>query len=314
MKRLLVLVLLISQSLWARDAGSFATKDFTDIESVTSQLTQSVDPQDLLVVFDIDNTLLRLERDLGSEQWFLWQRNLLEKGTQALPLVATTIDDLLTIQTWIYNVIPTTLATPQQGPWIRGLRARGASVITLTSRVLSTHDASLRELNRHQLNLSTATDLALPFEGIPYIPYSLENPSWSGLTPTDLVNFKLSQPKQVLFDRGLFLTQGQHKGAMLKTLLSRMQRKFKAIIFIDDRSGHIEAMRQMATTIPHEIYSLQFNLSETWTKPFIEGPKDQVEADWCAFATWLNETWYTQPNTRIYRSCPTGTLFEHRIE
>ena len=36
------------------------------------------DPEHVLLVLDIDNTLLAMNQDLGSDQWFEWQRYLLD--------------------------------------------------------------------------------------------------------------------------------------------------------------------------------------------------------------------------------------------
>ncbi len=303
MKRLLIAVVFLSQALWARDAGTFATKDFGSIERLAGELFQFIDPHEVLVVFDIDNTLLKLERDLGSEQWFLWQKELLDQKNHQLPLVADSLEDLLTVQSWIYHTYPMTLVTPAEGYWIHRLRQLGAATVALTSRSLNVHEATLREVYNNALELAKAEELGLDGNGYAYLPYSLENPEASGLSRSDIDIFKLGSPREVVFDQGVLLTQGQHKGAMLKTLMSRMQRKFKAVIFIDDRLGHIEAMRSMSDTVPQEIYSIHFNLSETWTRPFLQGDKTKTEKDWCVFADWLNREWFKDSTSRIYRSC-----------
>ena len=305
MKRLLILILILilSQSGWARDAGSFATKNFFQIEEEVQKLFQLENPQNVLVVFDIDNTLLKLPQDFGSEQWFMWQKELIEKKYPALPAVTDSVVSLLTIQSWIYNLSSMQLVVPDQAQWINALRNSGVSVITLTSRSLSVHDSTLREIKNNNLSLSTASDLGLDLEGQPYLPYIKDRPNESGLEQEDISRFKLGEANQVLFDKGVFFTQGQHKGIMLKTLLARMGKSFRSIIFIDDRSGHIEAMRLMAQTIPQDIYSIHFNLSEDWTLPFLKGPKEIVENNWCLFSDWLNSNWFLDSSSRIYRSC-----------
>lgn len=164
-------------------------------------------------------------------------------------------------------------------------------------------EATSREISNNSLALARATELGLDGAGYSYLPYSLEYPERSGLNREDINKFKLGPPRPVVFNQGVFMTQGQHKGAMLKTLLARMKRPFKAILFIDDRSGHIEAMRMMATTVSQDIFSVHFNLSETWTLPFLEGDKSKVERDWCGFAEALNRQRFRYPETRIYRSC-----------
>lgn len=302
-KVLLFLSLLLNQSAWARDVGAFATRDFNQVEQVTQEIFGNMNPEEVLVVFDIDNTLLRLHEDLGSEQWFMWQRELIDKGTSELPAVTNSVDNLLAVQTWIYNTMPMEVVAPQQRTWIRKLRNNGTSVISLTSRSLSVHEATIREIYNNSLPLSTADELGFEGEGQVYYPYRVDKPEESGLSLEDIVKFKLNAPKPALFDQGVFFTQGQHKGVMLKTLLARMARKFKAVVFIDDRQVHIDAMRVMASLIPQNILSVHFNLSELWTIPFFEGTKSEAQQDWCNFAKFLDSKVFPDPSGRIYRSC-----------
>lgn len=300
---LLFLGLLISQTALARDAGSFATKDFRQVVQVSQTIFKHVLPEEVLVVFDIDNTLLRFNEDLGSEHWFMWQRELIEKGHKALPAVTNSVDNLLTVQTWIYNSTPMEIVDSLERTWVQKLRGYGASVVALTSRSLSVHNATLREIQNSSLLLSTANTLGLGDEGQVYIPYRLDNPEESGLSFDDITKFKLGPPRPVLFDQGVFFTQGQHKGVMLKTLLARMGRQYRAVVFIDDRQGHIEAMRAMASTIPQDVLSVHFNRSELWTVSFFASAKNKTQNDWCEFAEELDSVSFPDPGARIYRSC-----------
>lgn len=301
---LVVLSFLMSHLASAKDAGSLTTKDFSQVEELLLQnLFRQVQPEEVLVVFDIDNTLLRLREDLGSEQWFMWQRELIDKGEQSFPSVTYSIENLLTVQSWIYNAYPMEVVDPLEKSWIKKLRHNGAAIIALTSRSLNVQRATLREMRRNSIPLSPAATLGLDGDGQTYIPYQLESPENSGLTTEDITYFKLGEAKPVLFEKGVFFTQGQHKGAMLKTFLNRMNRKFKAVVFIDDRSGHIQAMRAMAATIPHDVVSIHFNLSEDWTLPFFNSEKNKAQSDWCDFADYLNAKVFPNPEARAYRTC-----------
>ena len=52
----------------------------------------------VLLVADIDNTLLAMDRQLGSDQWFQWQEHLLEHEPQSPYLVADDFSGLLEVQ------------------------------------------------------------------------------------------------------------------------------------------------------------------------------------------------------------------------
>ena len=49
------------------------TDDFNDIAVEAIRLAKTHHPENVLLVFDIDNTLLAMEQDLGSSQWYRWQ-------------------------------------------------------------------------------------------------------------------------------------------------------------------------------------------------------------------------------------------------
>jgi len=286
------------------DGGFFATKNFQDVIRATSKINTIIKPQETLIVFDIDNTLLKFSTDFGSEQWFLWQSEMLNNKFVGLPLVSNTLANILEVQSWIYKRYPMEIVDIRQKSWITQLKKQYAGIIALTSRSLNVHDATLREIFRNKLKFSSASELCLKNEGKLYLPYQLEHLNESGLTTSDVANFKLGPANFVVFDRGAFLTQGQNKGIMLKTLLHRMARKFKSVIFIDDRLKHIEAMRMMAKSVPEiMIYSIHFNLSETWTQPFLKGNKLMVEKQWCDFASWLDKVVFKDPFKQIYQSC-----------
>src|SRR5688500_15980315 len=55
-----------------------ATDDFRAVAAAVAKYAHEFGPDRVLLVLDIDNTLLAMDHDLGSDQWFEWQRYLLE--------------------------------------------------------------------------------------------------------------------------------------------------------------------------------------------------------------------------------------------
>ena len=49
-----------------------------DVAAAVEQFADQFGPEHVLLVLDIDNTLLAMNNDLGSDQWFEWQKYLLE--------------------------------------------------------------------------------------------------------------------------------------------------------------------------------------------------------------------------------------------
>ena len=53
-----------------------ATDDLGLIADLALSLAEHHGANDVLVVLDIDNTLLAMEQGLGSDQWYYWQKDL----------------------------------------------------------------------------------------------------------------------------------------------------------------------------------------------------------------------------------------------
>ena len=52
------------------------TDDLVTVTNSALQLADRYGQGQVLVVFDIDNTLLAMEQGLGSDQWYYWQKDL----------------------------------------------------------------------------------------------------------------------------------------------------------------------------------------------------------------------------------------------
>src|SRR3954469_1979299 len=57
--------------------GNCITDDFGQISIVAQRLGQKLGFQNLVAGYDIDNTLLDPQSELGSDEWFTWQSTLL---------------------------------------------------------------------------------------------------------------------------------------------------------------------------------------------------------------------------------------------
>lgn len=291
------------QISWAKDEGVLTTQNFSDVVLLAKNINQNISSKDVLIVFDLDNTLIKFAFDFGSEHWFMWQKELITNGAKDLPAVTNSVENLLTVQSWIYQQFPMEAVDYLQVPWIREMQMSGAAIIALTSRSFSTLEPTLREIERNNIYFSKSSQLGLSNNRLIYFPYDHLHPEQSGLSSQDISDFKLGPANYVTFDQGVYLTQGQNKGIMLKTLLYKMQRKFKAIIFIDDRLTHIETMKKMANNISEKVYSIHFNKSELWTKPFFDGGKEKEQGEWCKFSEWLNLSYFRNAEGKNYRDC-----------
>jgi hypothetical protein len=99
-------------------------KTMKEVEDILTELRNNVRPEETLIVFDIDNTLLKMKKDLGSDAWYNWQKVLWKASAPDSDFaVADNIDDLLKIQRLLYDVgkmePPETGKTPNFVAWLR---------------------------------------------------------------------------------------------------------------------------------------------------------------------------------------------------
>ncbi len=65
----------------------YRTADFAEVGAAAEQYSHKLDPEQVLLVLDIDNTLLAMDTQLGSDQWFEWQKYLIDHEPSSKYLV-----------------------------------------------------------------------------------------------------------------------------------------------------------------------------------------------------------------------------------
>ncbi len=201
---------------WLRETNSlvYVVEDAENLAKVNG--TQRV-----LVVFDIDNTLMAMEQGLGSDQWYDWQSKLQLSD----PCDARLVSDRLAVQGALFYVSAMRPTQEDAAQLVQGLQNDGLKVIALTSRGPDFRLATFRELRRNSYSFH---DSAIgPERGYPdvFIP---EGGS-----------------RNARYEDGVFLTAGQHKGEMLKALLEKTSTPWPAVIVMaDDKERHLRAVME----------------------------------------------------------------------
>ena len=175
--------------------------------------------ENVLVVFDIDNTLLAMEQDLGSDQWYYWQKDLAAKD----PCDPAVVSDRFAVQGALFHASAMRPTQPDAAAQVARIQDAGIPVIALTSRGSDYRLQTFRELRRN--GFSFWPSALPPQRGWPgtFVPAGGERPA--------------------LYEDGVFLTAGQHKGRMLQALLDRtgVQRP-QAIVMADDKRENLDAI------------------------------------------------------------------------
>jgi hypothetical protein len=206
-----------------------ATMTVTSISSQTPELAKfaqeafetaaMVGEEHVLVVFDLDNTLLAMEQDLGSDQWYEWQKEL----SSHAPCDERLVSDRLAIQGAMFYGSAMRPTQSDSAAILRSIQDAGIPVIALTSRGTEFRLQTFRELRRNGYDFRRN---AIGPEG-----------GWN----EDFIPEHGVRPAR--YEDGVFLTTGQHKGAMLKDLIDKTNTTMpRAILMLDDKDSNLNAV------------------------------------------------------------------------
>jgi len=180
--------------------------------------------ENVLVVFDIDNTLLAMEQDLGSDQWYYWQKDLAASD----PCNPMVVGDRFAVQGAVFYASAMRATQPNAAEQVRRIQDAGIPTIALTSRGTDYRLQTFRELRRQDISFWPT---AIP-----------PRRGWS----EDFVPAGVERPAR--YEDGVFLTAGQHKGEMLKALLDKAGVPWPALVIIaDDKAHNLKDMMEAFT-------------------------------------------------------------------
>src|SRR5262245_2039987 len=265
------------------------TDDFADVAKTVEQLAKEVGPEHVLLVLDIDNTILAMNHELGSDQWFEWQKYLLDNQPNSKYLVAKDFPGLLQAQGVLYNLAK--MHPPQKDlPAIVG-RMQGVGIYTLllTSRGPEYRVATERELHENGYDFGRSE---LPVHDLPggeYLPYDLDDLEADGLTKQDAAAFKLGEPRRVSYAQGVFMTAGQPKGAMMITMLKYAEPDIKAVVYVDDNIRHVAYVFAAVAGRGKKITAYHYTREDNNVNRFQYGNKDDVAQRWKKLSHTLEE-------------------------
>lgn len=189
-----------------------------DVVSETSALSEQYGADQVLIVLDIDNTILTSTTDLGSDIWYQWQRGKFDIKPTASQKVSCLFEDSIGL---LYELAPMILTETNLNQTISNWQVSGHSVMALTSRAPKFRAATERELARNQVDLASSA----------LVPIGQET-----------FIFREKKGREISYMQGVMMTSGLHKGEMLLHILEKTAREFAAIVFVDDSQKNIDDM------------------------------------------------------------------------
>ena len=222
----LSLLLLLSFCLSA-SAKTIVYDDVTKLQGVESDITKHVknNAGNILVVFDIDDTLLEANSFVGGDTWYNWQRGRSIEGTNGETIEIHDQDKMscLFSKLGVLYELGAYHATEPEATSIVAALQNKIDLMALTSRSPGYRAATERELKKAGFDFARAHLLA----------------------KTHALAYKLNDGKSsrdVSYQNGIVMSTGLNKGVVLDDLLMRLNRRYTAIFFIDDSRKNINNM------------------------------------------------------------------------
>ena len=203
----------------------------------------------VLLIFDIDNTLLTMPQFLGSDQWFNYHAGLISSGKDAS---FRTFNDLIAAQTALFSLGTMKPTQEDAGSLIGRAKSNGVDVYLLSARGPELYNVTRRELNRN----------GIVFQAEPacsYVICSLSGAYSDADIRRAITSFggKVSSSpyREIVIRDGVMMVAGQDKGNMLRVLLAALAAsRYDKIIFVDDTQKNIDSVTSSDIPVALSVY------------------------------------------------------------
>lgn len=239
----LACVLLCLVSHFAAAVSTRVTSDkIADVEKLLQEKTEQYGVEKVLVVWDIDHTLLTPFADLGASYWFKWQVGLLETPDKEPEQIASNLTELGELTTKVFCTLEFRPVESQTVKAYSETLRRGFPTLLLTARSPDLREPTERELKLNHFSLPSVS-VGANVKGNWLVGKGHDT---GDLSADDIRSAKLEKPRPVSYRNGIMMTNEQDKGAILRALLYRfgLSEKYKAIVLIDDSKRNCESLEQ----------------------------------------------------------------------
>ena len=266
---------------FAVENDQFECSSFQAVHDKVSEVISQYRAGEVLLVFGFNDTLLTMEEGhIGSAEWFKWQVQMLRDDPDNPMLVAHGFSELLETQlllSSVYKMKPPESETPNL---VASLLKTGCRAL-----VVSSGGEEFRSSSEAQLinNMYHFEDSGLEsINSDPFLPFDEDtlHPLPSGFEVDSIESMMLSP---VSYRKGLFLTRGQNRGIMLRCLLARSDRKFKAICVVDSKAKHLKRCHSAFEDLDLSVIGIRYTCSDARMDAFTQSEKEESHRRWLAF-------------------------------
>ena len=258
-----------------------------EVQSLADGLAAKYGADKVLVVFDIDDTLLANTADLGSTAWWNWQSSLPKTSPDkiAFPKLLAANGALFALSDMKPAEGKTTIDV------FKHLTNGGFPVFALTARGPDNRDATLRELHDQGLDFTTAPECGAPLcvkrgqlNGDNLIaPLARKRFGFEDGAKTHsfgVGNIKLSSHRNASVSDGVMMVAGQNKGIMLRLLVDSFPQasRPKAIIFVDDSAKNVANLHATSPIFSEDLHIIHYQAMTHEQEDFLTNTARQRKA------------------------------------
>jgi hypothetical protein len=230
------------------------TANLADVTTDAMKLSAQTGKQNLIVVFDIDNTLLAMEQGLGADQWYDWQKAL-DKEDHCNP---QNVGNRFAVQGALYFSSAMRPTQEDAATQVKAIQDQGISVIALTSRGPEFRLQTFRELRRNG--------------------YSFVHSAIGPDGGYDRLFIPVKDGRFSRYEDGVFMTAGQHKGQMLFALLEKTATTMPAVIIMaDDKQKNLDAVKETFAALEIPVHAWRYTGEDENVRNF---DPEQANAQW----------------------------------
>jgi FMN phosphatase YigB (HAD superfamily) len=244
--------------------GLIQRKTITSIKDIHGDI-RNADPKKTLLVFDIDNTLLRMKSFVGTDEWVAWQLDMLRTDPNNKFIVARNEFHLYDMwEQWLtHGTYETEVLENHTKVLLEEYIETGYKIILLTARGKQLSKITIECLKEH---------------------FDIGN-----LFRSDL----MFSNNRHLYTNGIYFTTGDDKGKCLGALLQflEFQARFvpEKIFFIDDNErnvDHVECYFK-ENPISAKVYLYLYRFCQKFHDEFHTRDKDELHRRWMNFTERL---------------------------
>ncbi len=197
--------------------------------------------EDVLYVFDLDNTLIQTAQHLGSDEWFFHHMtHLIEnEGLSKHDALSQTLSLYLQVQ----NKTEIRLVDASASELLSAMKQKKASMIGLTKRDPKLACRTLEQLASLQIDFSSTSPIK--------------------------EDFVFKELADTVFKNGVvFVGKGIEKGPVLIAYLKKLKKMPKRVIAIDDRLSNVENMGAAVESLGIDYIGVRYGKTDEKVKSF----------------------------------------------